>query len=136
MKLCQRWHLRPAYILGVVVILAAVALGALAFERNLTPYVSYDEARRSERHVQVHGYLQKSLGYDQDNHFRFVMVDGRGDTLTVVCEKALPTNFEQAKGFVAIGRYDRSAGLFRAEQLLVQCPSKYQELGPPTEAVP
>lgn len=128
--------MKPVYIIGVVVVLAAVVLGVVAFSQTLTPYVSIAEARRSERPVQVHGYLKESLGYDQDNHFRFVLVDDKGDTITVVFEKALPANFEQAKGFVAIGRYDSSAGLFRAEQLLVKCPSKYQEEGVPTESVP
>lgn len=136
MGLSPKLRLRPAYILGVVAILAAIVWGALAFSRMLTPYVSFAEARQSQRLVQVHGYLKELLGYDQDRHFRFVLVDDRGDTLTVVYEKALPANFGQAKGFVAIGRYDRGAGLFRAEQLLVQCPSKYQEQGAPTEAVP
>jgi len=120
---------KPAYIIGIVVVLAAVVLGAVAFTQTLTPYVTIAEARQSERPVQVHGYLQESLGYDADNHFRFVLVDDKGDTLTVVFEKPLPANFEQAQGFVAIGRYDQSAGLFRAEQLLVKCPSKYQEQG-------
>lgn len=121
--------MKPTHIIGIVVVLVAVVLGVVAFAQTLTPYVTIAEARQSERPVQVHGYLQESLGYDAENHFRFVLVDDKGDTVTVVFERSLPANFEQAQGFVAIGRYDRRADLFRAEQLLVKCPSKYQEHG-------
>jgi len=119
--------LKPVYIVGAVVVLAAVVLGVLAFANTLTPYVSIAEARSSGRSVQVHGYLRETLGYSAAGHFRFVLEDDEGDMMTIVYEQPLPANFEQAKGFVVIGRYDSQAGLFRADRLLVKCPSKYEE---------
>ena len=123
-------------------ILVAVVLGGLAFANTLTPYVSIAEARTANRTVQVHGYLKETLGYDQEGHFSFVIVDDQGDALTIIYEQPRPANFEQASGFVAIGRYDAQADAFRATKLLVKCPSKYQEQSEqyqqqqPTEATP
>jgi len=107
-------------------VLAAVIFGALAFANTLTPYVSIAEARQSDRSVQVHGFLKEVLGYDEQGHYRFVLVDEADDEMTVVYEQPRPANFEQASGFVAIGRYDSTAEVFRAHKLLVKCPSKYE----------
>jgi cytochrome c-type biogenesis protein CcmE len=119
--------LKPAYIIGGIVVLVAVVLGGVAFSNTLTPYVSIAEARAANRNVQVHGYLKESLGYDDTGHFRFIIVDDAGDELTIVYEQPRPANFEQASGFVAVGRYEPQEGVFRATKLLVKCPSKYQE---------
>ncbi len=119
--------MKPAYIIGAVVILAAVILGGLAFANNLTPYVTIAEARTAGRTVQVHGYLKETLGYDEQNRFHFVLVDDQDEAMTIVYEKPQPANFEQATGFVVIGRYDPTEQVFRAEKILVKCPSKYQQ---------
>lgn len=118
--------MKPVYLIGGAVLLVAIVLGALAFVQTLTPYVSIAEARTSGRTVQVRGFLKETLGYDAQGRFHFVLVDEKGDEMTVVYGRAKPANFEQAAGFVVIGRYDAAAGFFRAEQILVQCPSKYQ----------
>ncbi len=118
--------MKPVYLIGGIVVLAAVVLGVLAFVNTLTPYVSIAEARASDRSVQVHGFLKETLGYDAEGRFRFILVDERGDEMTVVYAQAKPANFEQATGFVVIGRYDAAAGFFLAEQILVKCPTKYQ----------
>ena len=134
--------MKPAYLVGGIVILVAVVLGGLAFANTLTPYVSIAEARAANRSVQVHGFLKETLGYDPEGHFRFIIVDDKGDVLTIVYEQPRPANFEQANGFVAIGRYDPQTDVFRATKLLVKCPSKYQEQSAqyqqerPTEAAP
>lgn len=121
--------MKPAYIIGGVVVLAAVVFGALAFANTLTPYVSIAEARSSDRSVQVHGFLKEVQGYDGNGHFRFIIVDDEGDELLIVYDRPRPANFEQATGFVVNGRYDPAADFFRANKVLVKCPSKYQEQG-------
>lgn len=45
----------------------------------------------------------------------------------VVYTRPKPANFEQAVSLVAIGRYDVTKGVFLADDMLVKCPSKYQE---------
>jgi cytochrome c-type biogenesis protein CcmE len=118
---------KPAYIVGAIIVLVAVVFGAFAFANTLTPYVSIAEARGSPRSVQVHGFLKETVGYDEQGRYRFVLVDEAGDEMTVVYEQPRPANFEQANGFVAIGRYDPLEDVFQARKLLVKCPSKYQE---------
>lgn len=47
--------------------------------------------------------------------------------MKVVYTRPKPANFEQAVSLVAIGRHDMTKGVFLADDMLVKCPSKYQE---------
>lgn len=114
------------YTVGGVLIVAFLAYGATSFKSNLTPYVSFEEAQRSPRKVQVAGGLvPDSTSYlEAEETLQFGMVEDSGATMTVRYEGVKPGNFEEATQIVAIGTY--SSGVFHAEQLLVKCPSKYQ----------
>ena len=114
------------YTVGGVLIVAFLAYGATAFKSNLTPYVSFEEAQRSARKVQVAGGLvPDSTSYiDDEETLKFGMVEDGGETMTVYYHGVKPGNFEEATQIVAIGTY--SNGAFHADQLLVKCPSKYQ----------
>jgi len=119
---------RVWYTVGGVLVVAFLAYGATSFKSNLTPYVSFEEAQRSARKVQVAGGLvPDSTTYVEDKGMlQFGMVEEDGDTMTVLYEGVKPGNFEEATQIVAIGTY--SEGVFHANQLLVKCPSKYQGL--------
>ncbi len=112
--------------LGGAAIVGFVAFGAGAFRDNLTPYVSFERARRSGDAVQVAGVLVPgSDRYDEmAAQLMFTIADEQGDTLLVSYKGLKPGNFNEATQIVAIGRYrgDR----LEAEKLLVKCPSKYQ----------
>ena len=116
------------YAVGAVLVVAFLAYGTTSFKSNLTPYVSFEEASRSGKKVQVAGGLvENSAEYlDASEELRFAMVDEEGHTLTVLYNGVKPGNFEEAVQIVAVGSY--SEGVFHAEQLLVKCPSKYQGL--------
>ena len=116
------------YTVGGVMIVAFLAYGATSFKSNLTPYVSFEEAQRSARKVQVAGGLvPDSTSYlEEEEKLQFGIVDEDGATMTVLYEGVKPGNFEEATQIVAIGSY--ADGAFHAEQLLVKCPSKYQGL--------
>jgi len=120
------------YSVGGILIVAFLAYGATSFKSNLTPYVSFEEAQKSTRKVQVAGGLvPDSAKYvEEDEVLRFGIVEEGGETMTVLYEGVKPGNFEEATQIVAIGTY--SGGAFHADQLLVKCPSKYQgeEEGP------
>ncbi len=120
--------MRLSYILGGLVIIAALAFGASAFGKSLTPYVPFAEAHSGRGPVQVHGYIDGKGSYDAENDFHFTLVDDRGDRMEIVYKGLKPANFDQATGVVAVGQYQN--GVFQAKQLLVKCPSKYQEQGP------
>jgi cytochrome c-type biogenesis protein CcmE len=54
----------------------------------------------------------------------FTMVDDKNDRMRVAYSDVRPPNFEMATQITAIGAYDGDT--FRADKLLVKCPSKYQ----------
>jgi cytochrome c-type biogenesis protein CcmE len=116
------------YTIGGVLIVAFLAYGATSFKSNLTPYVSFEEAQRSARKVQVAGGLvPDSTSYvEAEEMLQFGLVEEDGSTMTVHYRGVKPGNFEEATQIVAIGSY--SNGAFQADQLLVKCPSKYQGL--------
>lgn len=113
-------------VCGVVAIVGFVAFGAGAFKSNLTPYVSFSQARSTSDAVQVAGALvQGSDHYDEGTQsLQFVLQDDKGDKLAISYKGLKPGNFNEAIQVVAIGRFDK--GRLEAEKLLVKCPSKYQ----------
>ena len=118
--------MKTAHIVGLLVILAFLGLGATAFKKTLTPYVSFAEARAAGKSVQVAGRRTNApTRYDEKNHtFEFTIEDDRGDSMKVVFHGVKPGAFDQAKQIVAIGEY--RDGAFHANKLLIKCPSKYQ----------
>lgn len=124
----SRRQRRIWYVVGAVLVTAFLAYGTTSFKSNLTPYVSFEEAAKTARKVQVAGGLvQDSTRYlDDSQQLHFAMVDDAGATLTVHYNGVKPGNFEEAVQIVAVGSYRE--GVFQAEQLLVKCPSKYQGL--------
>lgn len=120
---------RGYYVLGAALLMAFVSFSLVAFRSSLTPYVTFAEATRTERTVQVAGGLdQGSASYDEvQSALHFTLVDPATQTkLKVRYEGVRPANFEEAVSIVAIGSYDRADGEFTATKLLVKCPSKYQ----------
>lgn len=119
--------MKKAYWAGAALIAVFLVLGLTTFSSSMTPYVSFDEATRSPRVVQVMGGLEKgSSRYDtvsQTLHFNLVDPASKR-VLPVAYRDVKPANFEEAVSIVAIGKYQRDA--FHAEKLLVKCPSKYQ----------
>ena len=114
--------------LGVVAIVGFLAYGATAFRSNLTPYVSFEQARSSPGAVQVAGKLVAgSDAVDKaTGSLVFTIQDDRSDTMRVAYHGPVPGNFKEATLVVAVGRF--KDGRLEAENLLVKCPSKYQGL--------
>ena len=116
--------MKPAAWFGFLIILGALAFGAKAFVTNLTPYVTFTQARAAKGSVQVMGKLDKSsIKYDREQ-LAFTLVSDDGDRLPVRFTAARPANFEMAIQITAIGKYDGKR--LDADNLLVKCPSKYQ----------
>lgn len=117
------------YLLGGVLLLAFAGFSLSSFKQTLTPYVSYEQARDTERIVQVAGALEKgSSRYTvQEESLRFTILDPKTrESLRIRYKGLKPANFEDAISIVAIGRYDEGTKEFEADKLLVKCPSKYQ----------
>jgi cytochrome c-type biogenesis protein CcmE len=113
-------------VVGVAAIIGFVAFGAGAFKSNLTPYVSFQQARATSDAVQVAGKLVPGSDSFEAANSRlvFTLTDAKGDTMKVAYKGLKPGNFHDATQVVAIGRFH--GGMLEAEKLLVKCPSKYQ----------
>lgn len=118
--------MKKGYWIAAVLAAGFVFLGVTAFQKTLTPYLSFDEARRARGTVQVMGSLDKqSDRYDTaTQELSFDILDVAGHRMPVVYRGIKPGNFKDAISVVAIGRFQN--GRIDAERLLVKCPSKYQ----------
>lgn len=118
--------MKKGYWVATVFALAFIGLGVTAFQKTLTPYLTFDEARKAKGAVQVMGSLDKeSDRYDTDRQeLRFELIDPSGHRMPVTYRGIKPGNFKDAISIVAIGPYRE--GRIEAEKLLVKCPSKYQ----------
>lgn len=120
--------IKPLHIVGLGIILIAVVYGIFGFQSGFRSYTqSVDEAMAATRSVQLAGFLGSTGAYDAAGRFTFMLQDERGKLIKVISDDPRPANFEQAISIVAIGRYDPAEQAFMADDLLVKCPSKYQE---------
>ena len=123
------FELKPLHIAGLGIILIAVVFGVFGFQSGFRSYTQkVDEAIAATRSVQLAGFLGSTGEYDAKGRFTFMLQDEDGKQVKVVSDDIRPSNFEQAISIVAIGRYDQAEQAFMADELLVKCPSKYQEL--------
>lgn len=118
--------MKKGYWIAAGLAVAFVLLGVTSFQKTLTPYLSFEEARHAKGVVQVMGGLDKTS--DRYNttteRLSFDLLDEHGGRMPVVYGGLRPANFKDAISIVAIGRY--RGGHIEAEKLLVKCPSKYQ----------
>lgn len=126
--------MKKIHILGIIII--AVAIGAIFTTLNNTStYASFAEAANepdSEFHVVGKLNKDKEAVYDPKtdaNLFTFYMIDSKGMECKVVLHKNKPQDFERSEQIVLIGQMHGQE--FQASDILMKCPSKYNE-GQPT----
>ena len=120
--------MKKSYIIGAVIIAAAMGLAMYSFQSTLTAYVSVDEAKASKRPVQVAGVIVKGPDrYDlENNNLVFTLREDGGAEMVVEYDGPRPGNFDDATKVVAIGSYEPTKRVFDARELLVKCPTKYE----------
>jgi cytochrome c-type biogenesis protein CcmE len=118
-----RLNKRQAIALTVIIIFTIFC--GFAIKDSLTPYTTFSEAVPG-RTVQVKGELLGSITQEA-GVLRFHLRDDNGREEAVAYRGAKPENMEHAESVVVIGRLEK--GVFAASQLLVKCPSKYEEAG-------
>jgi cytochrome c-type biogenesis protein CcmE len=118
--------MKKGYWIAAALAIGFVLLGVTSFQKTLTPYLSFEEARKADGVVQVMGGLDKTSDrYDTaKEELRFDLLDTAGGRMPVTYRGIKPGNFKDAVSIVAIGPY--RDGRIQAERLLVKCPSKYQ----------
>ena len=84
--------MKKGYWVAAVLALVFIALGVTAFNKTLTPYLTFDEARKARGVVQVMGGLDKeSDRYDTaKQELRFDLLDSGGHRMPVAYRGSSP----------------------------------------------
>ena len=129
--------MKKSHIIGIVVIAIAVFV-IISTAGDASTYVSFDEAKAldesgSSKKVHVVGQLKKDAngeiigvvpGKDKLT-VTFLMVDNNQKTNKVFYNQPMPPDLKQSEQVVVIGQYKDD--IFYANQILLKCPSKYEE---------
>jgi cytochrome c-type biogenesis protein CcmE len=118
---------------GFVVVAVIVVLIVTGFSGSTSDYVSIEQARQTQpgdRAVRVVGEIvPDSVDWDARNlTLAFSIQDDTG-ILPIVYHGPQPDMLVDAVEAVVVGRFDPAADAFEAEELLMKCPSKYEEAG-------
>jgi cytochrome c-type biogenesis protein CcmE len=116
-------------VIGLLFIAGFSGLLFMNFGQQVSGYMSFDEAEAAGQTAHVVGTWHEAepTRYDRtQNVFTFHMEDENGNVRPVRYDNPKPANFEEAEKLVVEGRTE-SDGAFRAEHILVKCPSKYND---------
>jgi len=125
--------MRKKYLIGGIILLIAVGyLLYLSFGSSVSYYVTVSEffARGTElcdTNVRVAGKIAESnIGWHAEElSLEFEITEG-GDIMPVVYHGAKPSGFKSGSDILVEGEY-HADGIFRASQIILKCPSKYEE---------
>ncbi len=129
--------MKKSHIIGIVVIAIAVFV-IISTAGDASTYVNFDEAKAlsasgSNKKVHVVGQLKKDeegeiIGVVPGENkltVTFLMVDNNQQTNKVFYNKPMPPDLKQSEQVVVIGQFKNDT--FYASQILLKCPSKYEE---------
>lgn len=113
-----------------IIVLIAVAIGAIMVTINdASTYVGFNKANEQPgTKYTVIGYLDKDGPMDYDaraQRFEFTAIDKEGVSKKVLYGQPKPQDFERSEEITMKG-YATDSG-FVAEEILMKCPSKYNE---------
>lgn len=125
--------MKKIHIIGIVII--AIAIGVIFVSlKNTSRYADFTEAiANPDTEFHVVGKLNKEAPqvYEPQvnpDEFVFSMVDNCGVEKQVVLHKSKPQDFDKSEQIVLIGKMHGEQ--FHANDILMKCPSKYNEGGP------
>ena len=118
---------------GASILIALVYLRYLSFGSSVSYYVTVSEFfDRSDElldtNVRVAGNVaDTAIEWNADDlELAFTITEG-GKNMPVVYHGAQPGGFKAGSTILVEGKYD-SDGVFRASQLILKCPSKYESI--------
>ena len=124
--------MKKKYLVGVIILVLAVGyLFYLSFSSSVSYYVTVSEffskgTELYDTNVRVAGkILDSPINWNaEDLTLRFTITEG-GKNMTVIYRGAKPNGFKAGSSILVEGKY-HSDGAFRASQLIMKCPSKYE----------
>jgi cytochrome c-type biogenesis protein CcmE len=120
--------MKKSYIIGGTVVVLAMVMAMYSFKSTLTSYVTVGEAKATGQRVQVAGVAVRGTErYDAgSNNLVFTLREDGGAEMTVEYDGPRPGNFDDVTKVVAVGQYLKNKEAFKADELLVKCPTKYE----------
>jgi cytochrome c-type biogenesis protein CcmE len=131
--------MKTSHIIAIIFIAIAITMMVSTFG-DASEYVTFAQAREKAQKgesqiIHVVGTLKKGTGgkvvgleYDavkNPNYFAFELKDTEQQTVKVVYFNPKPADFERSEQVVVKGRFQGNQ--FIAKEILLKCPSKYQE---------
>lgn len=122
--------MKKIHIIAILIIAIAFGVVMTSLSNNST-YASFKEADEHPAKVfHVVGKLDKNKPFLYDAHlnanlFTFYLVDREGTERKVMLQKPEPDDFAQSEQIVVIGTSNGNDE-FKANDVLMKCPSKYQ----------
>lgn len=123
--------MKPAYLIAFFLIIISLGITLYAFSFSIAQHVTITQAMKMPgQTVQVPGKIIKdTVVYDTSrSELRFDVEEMNGkdpQRLTIVYREPKPENFDTATSVEAQGVYKN--GMFYAKNLLIKCPSKYND---------
>jgi len=124
----------------ILLLVIAVAIGVIiSTSGDASKYVNFDEAQElsadsPDEKVHIVGKLKKNnfgdiegMSYNpgvDPNYFEFVITDNKNREERVVYLNPKPQDFEKSEQIVIIGGFRGKT--FKADKILMKCPSKYE----------
>src|SRR5258708_19494709 len=119
-----------------IIVIVAVAIGALITTMgSSSTYADFVQASSNpDVEYEVVGKCDKQKGTEYNpavntDEFTFFMIDNKGVEKKVILHKNKPQDFDRSEQIVIIGKMEGSE--FHAKDILMKCPSKYND-GKPT----
>ncbi len=123
--------------LGVIAVAIAIIISTVG---DASTYATFVEAKElaeagNTKSIHVVGELKKNpmgeivgMRYNpvlDPNRFEFVMIDSLNNESRVVYSQPKPQDLDKSEKVVVVGKMDLNQNMFKAEQILLKCPSKY-----------
>lgn len=112
---------------------AVIYLLYLSFGSSVSYYVTVSEFYDRETELQdinlrmAGKVMESSVGWNaEDIKLSFTITEG-GKNMPVIYHGAQPSGFNEGSSILVEGKYE-AEGIFRASQLILKCPSKYEAL--------
>lgn len=122
--------MKKTQIIGLIAIALAIS-SLMVIAGDASTYTDFAAAIEQPNQVhQVVGHLSmdKEVVYNPEvdpNSFSFYMKDEQGKEVKVICKKEKPAEFERSEQIVLKGQM--MDDVFVAHDILLKCPSKYQD---------
>jgi cytochrome c-type biogenesis protein CcmE len=130
--------MRIQHIAIIILVSGVIAFALLFMFKDESTYADFKQAAKSpdtEFHVVGKCDKEKPSEYNpaiNTDEFTFYLVDNNGDERKVVLHKNKPQDFERAEQIVLIGKMQGDE--FHAKDILMKCPSKYNNEKPEATA--